>query len=46
MAIREHGIADVKDVYLPILETDGLISVIPADQKQRYKTRNRVFKKR
>ena len=46
MAIREHGMADVNDVYLAILETDGSISVIPADQKPRYKTRKRVFKKR
>jgi len=46
MAIREKGIADVKDVYRAILETYGSISVFPADQKPRYKTRKRVFKKR
>jgi uncharacterized membrane protein YcaP (DUF421 family) len=46
MAIREHGLADVKDAYLAILETDGSISVIPTDQKPRYKTRKGVFKKR
>ena len=28
MAIREHGIADVKDVYPAILEIGGSISVI------------------
>jgi len=46
MAIREHGIPDVRDVYLAILKTNGSISVIPADQKPQYKTRKRVFKKR
>ena len=37
---------DVKDIYLAILENDGSISVIPTDQRPRYKTRKRVFKKR
>jgi len=46
ITIQEHGIADIKDVYLAILKTDGSISVIPADQKPPYKTRKRVFKKR
>ena len=46
MAIREHGITDVKDVHLAILEIDGSIGGIPTDQKPRYKTRKRVFKKR
>lgn len=30
MAMREHGIADVKDVRLAVLETDGSISIVPA----------------
>jgi uncharacterized membrane protein YcaP (DUF421 family) len=31
MEIREHGLADVKDVRLAVLENDGSISVVPAD---------------
>ena len=30
MAIREHGIADAKEVQLAVLEADGTISVVPA----------------
>ncbi len=33
MAIREHGVADVKDVRMAVLETDGSISIVPADAK-------------
>ncbi len=33
MAIREHGVAEVKDVRMAVLETDGSISVVPADAK-------------
>jgi len=33
MAIREHGVADVKDVRIAVLETDGSISIVPADAK-------------
>jgi len=29
MAIREHGIADAKEVQLAVLEPDGTISVVP-----------------
>jgi uncharacterized membrane protein YcaP (DUF421 family) len=29
MAIREHGVADVKDVRMAVLETDGSISIVP-----------------
>ena len=31
MAIREHGVADVKDVRMAVLETDGSISIVPVD---------------
>jgi uncharacterized membrane protein YcaP (DUF421 family) len=31
MEIREHGLADLKDVRLAVLENDGSISVVPAD---------------
>src|SRR5207245_5393442 len=30
MAIREHGVDDLKDVKLAVLETDGSISIVPA----------------
>jgi len=31
MAVREHGIADLKDVRLGVLEPDGTISIVPAE---------------
>ncbi len=31
MAMREHGIASVRDVRLAVLETDGSISIVPRD---------------
>lgn len=31
-AIRSHGLADIEDVRLAVLETDGSISVIPRDR--------------
>src|SRR2546425_8349004 len=31
MAVREHGIANVSDVQTAVLETDGSISIVPAD---------------
>ncbi len=33
MAIREHGVADVNDVRMAVLEVDGTISIVPADSK-------------
>jgi len=33
MAIREHGVADVKEVRMAVLETDGSISIVPSDAK-------------
>ena len=33
MAIREHGVADVRDVRIAVLEVDGSISIVPADSK-------------
>ncbi len=41
MAIREHGVADVKDVRLAILEIDGSISIVPADARM-MRTRKHV----
>ncbi len=31
MAIREHGVAEVKGVRMAVLETDGSISIVPID---------------
>ena len=33
MAIREHGVADVQDVRMAVLEVDGSISIVPMDAK-------------
>lgn len=33
MAMREHGISDVKEVRLALMETDGSISIVPKDAK-------------
>ena len=40
-AIREHGVEDVSNVELGVLEVDGTISIVPKDGK-RYRTRRRV----
>jgi uncharacterized membrane protein YcaP (DUF421 family) len=32
-ALREHGVADIKDVEMAVLEVDGSISVVPAGQE-------------
>ena len=41
MAFREHGVEDVKDVKLAVLELDGSISVVPQDSPT-WRTRRRV----
>ncbi len=41
MAIREHGVDDLKDVELGVLEPDGTISIVPTESKLR-RTRRRV----
>lgn len=33
MAMREHGIEDLKEVELAVLETDGSISIVPSSSK-------------
>lgn len=33
MAMREHGIASIKEVRLAVMETDGSISIVPRDSK-------------
>ncbi|MCC6174390.1 MAG: DUF421 domain-containing protein [Chloroflexi bacterium] len=40
-ALREHGVADLADVQLAILETDGTISVVPMSSPSS-RTRRRV----
>ena len=40
-AIREHGVEDVSEVELGVLEVDGTISIVPKDGKT-YRTRRRV----
>ncbi|HEX6548772.1 MAG TPA: YetF domain-containing protein [Candidatus Dormibacteraeota bacterium] len=45
-AIREHGMADVSEVRLGVLEPDGTISIVPSESKT-LRTRRRVrFMKR
>jgi uncharacterized membrane protein YcaP (DUF421 family) len=41
MALREHGIADVKEVQTAVLETDGSISIVPVGART-LKARRRV----
>ncbi|MGZ8562711.1 MAG: DUF421 domain-containing protein [Candidatus Limnocylindria bacterium] len=42
MAMREHGIADVAEVELAVLEPDGMISVVPRDRSMVGRRRPRV----
>ena len=35
-ALREHGVADVSDVEMAVLEIDGSISVVPAGGKTKH----------
>jgi uncharacterized membrane protein YcaP (DUF421 family) len=42
MALREHGIADVTEVELAMLESDGTISVVPRDRSRVGRRRRRV----
>jgi uncharacterized membrane protein YcaP (DUF421 family) len=41
MAMREHGIGDIKEVQLAVLETDGSISVVPKEARM-IRTRKHV----
>jgi uncharacterized membrane protein YcaP (DUF421 family) len=34
MALREHGLTDVSEVELAVLEADGMISVVPRDRSK------------
>ena len=42
MAMREHGISDVTEVELAVLEADGMISVVPRDRSMVGRRRPRV----
>ncbi|HXN92484.1 MAG TPA: YetF domain-containing protein [Candidatus Sulfotelmatobacter sp.] len=41
MAIREHGVKDLKEVQLGVLEPDGTISIVPTSDAAR-RSRRRV----
>jgi uncharacterized membrane protein YcaP (DUF421 family) len=48
MAIREHGLDDVSEVKLAVLEADGTISVVPFDPakvEQRRRRRARIVRR-
>ena len=48
MAIREHGLGDVSEVKLAVLEGDGTISVVPFDPakvEQRRRRRARIVRR-
>ena len=42
MALREHGVTDVKDVKLACLEEDGTISVVTKDAPNTIRRRHRI----
>jgi uncharacterized membrane protein YcaP (DUF421 family) len=41
MAMREHGIGDIEEVQLAVLETDGSISIVPKEARM-IRTRKHV----
>lgn len=41
MAMREHGVADIKEVQFGVLEPDGSISIVPSGAVQRTKRKVR-----
>ena len=46
MAIREHGVDSLEDVKLAVLETDGSISIVPADARTLRTRRHTRFARR
>ena len=44
MALREHGMADIEDVELAVLEADGSISVVPKDRSASGRRPRRRFR--
>jgi len=47
MALREHGLTDVKEVKLAVLEGDGMISVVPLDASKagQHRPRARIVRR-
>jgi uncharacterized membrane protein YcaP (DUF421 family) len=48
MALREHGLSDISEVKLAVLEADGMISVVPRDPAkagQRRRPRARIVRR-
>ncbi|HZU16091.1 MAG TPA: YetF domain-containing protein [Candidatus Dormibacteraeota bacterium] len=46
VAIREHGLSDVREVRLGVLEPDGSISIVPREGGQLQRTRRRLHRQR
>ena len=42
MAMREHGVGDISEVKLAVLEADGMISVVPLDVSKAGRRRPKV----
>jgi len=43
-AVREHGVSEIKDVDLAVLEVDGNISILSNDYKEKSVKRRRTYK--
>ena len=43
-AVREHGVSDIKDVDLAVLEVDGNISILSDNYKDKSVKRRRKYK--
>lgn len=43
-AMREHGVASIKDINLAVLETDGNISILSGDYKHQTTRKRRAHK--
>jgi uncharacterized membrane protein YcaP (DUF421 family) len=41
MSMREHGVADLKEVQMAVLEPDGTISIVPTTSSMT-RTKNRI----
>jgi len=46
MAIREHGVKDLTEVQLGVLEPDGTISIVPTNEAMRKSKRKVRFLRR
>ena len=43
-AVREHGVSEIKDVDLAVLEVDGNISILSDDYKDKSVKRRKSYK--